>query len=152
MICSICKKTNHDRKYCPTVFCKQIINEIFDMTIHESISSKSLMSSEIATIIFMSQHKRLGENSILRLLDPEILSIILSHGEIIQYNTTIHPIYSTPKMIHLERILKNTKNYPISNIVENNGEIYTVSSNNIIKTSNESTTLIHGKKSIIQYI
>ena len=110
------------------------------------------MSSEIATIIFMSQHKRLGEKSILKLLDPEILSIILSHGDIIQYNTTIHPIYSTPKMIHLERILKNTKNYPISNIVENNGEIYTVSSNNIIKTSNESTTLINGKKSIIQYI
>lgn len=152
MICSICKKSNHDRKYCPTIFCEQIINEIFDIAINESISTIPLNSSDISIAVFMSQHRRLGQNSILKLLDPELLSIIISYGDIVLYKTTTCPVFSTQKMIQLERVLKNTKNTAVSNIIEDKGNIYTVSCNNVIKSYTETTTLIHGKKNIIHYL
>ena len=47
MVCKICFQSGHDKQYCQWVFCRELVNELFDMTINENVEEVSMLSTEI---------------------------------------------------------------------------------------------------------
>lgn len=141
MPCSICQSSTHDRRYCTKVFCVQIIQQLFDSVFKEEECVIPIYEGEIAEIIMMGLHPRLGKNSSLRLLNTDIIRMILGNNSITQYCTTIHK--SPTKFIKEQKILKNTPTLPIANPVldPSTNDIYCISNNNIILSKDTSICL-----------
>lgn len=132
MVCQICYKDGHDKQYCPIVFCKEIVNEIFDISINENITPSTLCSYDILNTIMMSQHKRLGEKSLLRHLNEDIIWKILSRNDKF-YICDCKTITDRTTVSSIVRYLKNSKDVLLP-IVIYNSNVYTVVKNNTIQS------------------
>lgn len=135
MVCKICFQSGHDKQYCQWVFCRELVNELFDMTINENVEEVSMLSTEITLPILMSQHKRLGRESLLRHLNIDILFKILSLGK----STIIHEtcILGNRKTVSNTIMQLKNSSSSISPIRIHNDEIYAVSNNTFVSSLNK---------------
>lgn len=125
MVCQYCFKYGHDKQYCPTIFCKELINEFIDLSINEVITNMSMLSDEIVTILLMSKHDRVGKKSYLRNISSDIILYILEIGN----NIELYKSRILNDRKHLSNVLlklKNKHSHPISIF---NDYIFTVSNN-----------------------
>lgn len=133
MKCSICLNFGHDRKYCPLVFCREIVHQTFDAIFTSVHYQKPMDAGDIALTLMMAWHSRLGENSRLSIISDDCFFNMILSGNFIEMETTeYHKNESViPYNIRSITKLRNSSNMNVAHPVVNHidEKVYFVSNN-----------------------